>query len=94
MSRICVVCKIEILAKSKSIVLMLVSRKVIVKLQTNTYHSQTLRAISRKVKLVKLFSGGCQKCGYCANLSALHFHHVNPTINHFKLDARVLSNKK
>jgi hypothetical protein len=65
-----------------------------VKLQTNTYHSQTLRSLRRKVQLVNLFGNKCQKCGYNTNLSALHFHHVNPNQKSFKLDVRILSNKK
>ncbi|MCB9283094.1 MAG: hypothetical protein H6563_03390 [Lewinellaceae bacterium] len=64
-----------------------------VKFQPNTYHSQTLRALRRKLKLVEIMGGKCCKCGYQGNLSALQFHHLNPTKKHFKLDARVLSNK-
>ena len=44
--------------------------------------------------LVEMFGNCCQKCGYNKNLSALHFHHINPVEKKFKLDMRVLSNKK
>jgi predicted Zn-ribbon and HTH transcriptional regulator len=64
-----------------------------VKAQTNTYHSQTLRSLRRKVQLIELFGGGCRKCGYNANVAALHFHHSDPNLKSMKLDMRVLSNR-
>lgn len=64
------------------------------KAQTNTYHSQTLRSLKRKLKLIELFGGKCVKCGYHKNASALHFHHSQSETKSFKLDMRVLSNKK
>jgi hypothetical protein len=64
-----------------------------VKEQTNTYHSQTLRALKRKLALVELMGGKCVKCGYNKNLSALHFHHVDSYKKDFKLGMRVLSNR-
>ncbi|MCA0231904.1 MAG: hypothetical protein LCH91_15650 [Bacteroidetes bacterium] len=45
------------------------------------------------MELVRIFGGKCNKCGYSANLAALHFHHLDSTTKHFKLDARILSNK-
>ena len=65
-----------------------------IKTQTNTYHSQTLRSLKRKLKLIDLFGGKCENCGYMKNASALHFHHKNSIDKHFKLDVRILSNKK
>ena len=64
-----------------------------VKHQTNTYHSQTLRSLRRKLELVKMMGGKCKKCGYQGNLSALQFHHLDASKKLFKLDARILSNK-
>ena len=64
-----------------------------VKAQTNTYHSQTVRSLKRKLKLIELRGGGCQKCGYRTNLAALHFHHSDPNTKRMKLDMRVLSNR-
>lgn len=63
-----------------------------VKEQTNTYHSQTLRALKRKIELVSIKGGSCINCGYNKNLSALHFHHVDPSKKEFKLDLRKLGN--
>jgi hypothetical protein len=64
-----------------------------VKAQTNTYHSQTLRSLKRKLQLIKQFGGGCRNCGYSVNVAALHFHHSDPTLKSMKLDMRVLSNR-
>lgn len=64
-----------------------------VKLQTNTYHSQTLRSLRRKLQLIEMFGGKCENCGYCKNASALHFHHINSSTKLLKLDVRILSNR-
>ena len=34
----------------------------------------------------------CEKCGYDKNVSALEFHHIDPSQKSFSLDARNLSN--
>ncbi len=65
-----------------------------VKHQTNTYYSQTMRSLSRKLKLIEMMGGGCSKCGYKTNVSALHFHHKDHTEKEIKLDMRVLSNRR
>jgi predicted nucleic acid-binding Zn ribbon protein len=62
--------------------------------QTNTYHSQTMRALKRKLKLVEMMGGFCSSCGYNKNVSALHFHHKDYKTKEFKLDMRVLSNRR
>ena len=41
-----------------------------------------------------MFGGKCEACGYNKNASALHFHHTDSTLKLFKLDVRVLSNKR
>ena len=64
-----------------------------VKHQTNTYHSQTLRALNRKLKLIEMLGGECQRCGYNANIAALHFHHKDSSQKDFKLGMRILSNR-
>ena len=38
--------------------------------------------------------GGCSDCGYNENLAALHFHHLDSASKLFKLDHRMLSNRK
>lgn len=64
-----------------------------VKEQSNTYHSQTKRALKRKVYLINLRSGGCEICGYNKNLAALEFHHIDPNNKHGVLSVRELSNR-
>lgn len=61
-----------------------------VKIQTNTYHSQTIRGYRRKMLLIEYFGGCCQECGYSKNLAALEFHHLHN--KSFQLDLRTLSN--
>lgn len=49
--------------------------------------------MKRKLQLIERLGGRCQKCGYCANMAALHFHHSDPNSKAIKLDMRVLSNR-
>jgi len=65
-----------------------------VKEQTNTYHSQTVRAYKRKLELIEMRGGCCSNCGYDKNLAALHFHHTDPSKKKIKLDVRSLGNNK
>ena len=58
----------------------------------NSYEKQKERAIKRKLELIKLKGGKCEKCGYNKNLGALEFHHLDPSIKEFNLDERHLSN--
>jgi hypothetical protein len=64
-----------------------------VKSQTNTYHSQTIRAYRRKLSLIEKAGGSCNRCGYNKNIAALEFHHLNPSEKEGKLDMRTLSNR-
>lgn len=57
-----------------------------------SYPNQKQRGLSRKLELIRLLSGKCEKCGYCANIAALTFHH-NEGEKDFKLDVRSLSNR-
>jgi hypothetical protein len=63
-----------------------------IKEQTNTYHSQTIRSLRRKIELIDLKGGKCEVCGYNKNLAALQFHHLDPTKKVMKLDMRTLGN--
>lgn len=58
----------------------------------NTYPKQQERAWSRKLALIARLGGKCQKCGYNANMAALQFHHTDPKLKKFNLDARHLGN--
>lgn len=60
------------------------------KTNTNTTYSQFKRGYTKKLQLLKLKGGCCSKCGYSANLAALHFHHLKD--KSFPLDIRMISN--
>lgn len=97
MSRLCVVCQKPISGQKQKYCGNTCKQKDHyhrVKAQTNTYHSQTIRSLDRKIKLIQSFGGKCNRCGYSANIAALHFHHTNSYQKLFKLDARILSNRK
>lgn len=58
----------------------------------NTYEYQKIRAIERKLYLIDLRGGKCERCGYKKNLAAFEFHHKNPLEKDNQLDMRKLSN--
>lgn len=92
----CVVCNLELLGQKKMYCSGACKQKhhyQRVKEQTNTYHSQTLRAYRRKVLLIESLNGGCKICGYNKNIAALEFHHRDPSQKEDKLDLRILSNR-
>lgn len=59
---------------------------------TNTYKYQKLRGLKRKIELIEYKGGHCLHCGYSKNISALEFHHIDPTQKDYQLDMRKLSN--
>ena len=59
---------------------------------TNTYGYQKLRGLKRKIELIELKGGCCEKCGYDKNVAAFDFHHKDPTQKQYQLDIRKLSN--
>jgi len=64
--------------------------KEITHIKGNTYFSQTIRGVKRKIFFVRLLGGKCSKCGYHKNLSSLVFHHTDN--KDFPLNIRHLSN--
>ena len=48
------------------------------------YELQKQRWIDRKLKLIQMFGGKCQKCGYDKNYAALEFHHLDPNEKEFQ----------
>lgn len=58
----------------------------------NYYPAQKLRFIRRKLELIVFKGSKCLLCGYSGNLAALEFHHRDPTIKGFPLDARHIAN--
>ena len=65
---------------------------------TNYHHQSYARQFERgrinKSRLVRLMGGQCMRCGYARNLSALEFHHRDPSSKSFQLDARTLANRR
>ena len=59
-----------------------------------SYLAQQKRGRVRKLELIKMFRGSCEKCGYNTNYAALEFHHLDPGEKTFQLDLRSLSNRK
>ena len=41
------------------------------------------KGIKRKIQLIELMGGKCQKCGYDKNYAALEFHHLDPNEKEF-----------
>lgn len=56
------------------------------------YLAQKQRGLTKKINVVKSLGGKCSCCGYNKNLSALEFHHTDPSVKDFTLDLRVFSN--
>jgi hypothetical protein len=59
----------------------------------NSYDYQKLRGLKRKIELINLRGGKCEKCGYDKNLAAFEFHHRITDEKTFNLDMRHLSNQ-
>jgi hypothetical protein len=92
----CVVCESELSGNKKMYCSNACKQKnhyAKVKEQPNTYHAQTIRAYSRKLELIKNAGGRCKICGYNRNMSALEFHHRDPSGKDGGLDSRLLANR-
>lgn len=50
-------------------------------------------AYNRKITLINMFGGSCQKCGYNKCLRALAFHHLDKSTKKFSLGHHVLQSK-
>src|SRR5262245_54698911 len=57
-----------------------------------SYERQQQRGRERKMQLMEMLGGQCARCGYKRNSAALEFHHRDPAIKAFQLDARSLAN--
>lgn len=62
--------------------------------KSNASFRQFIRYMKRKLEFVELKGGKCEICGYDKNISALEFHHLDPTLKKFNLDGRILANGK
>lgn len=61
-------------------------------IQGNSMHRQKRVSLERKIFFIKQLGGGCSNCGYNKNLSAMEFHHKDPSTKDFPLDARRFGN--
>ena len=59
---------------------------------SNNYENQKIRGLKRKLEAIKQKGGKCEICGYNKNISALDFHHINPSEKEFQIDIRHFSN--
>lgn len=57
------------------------------------YRKQQERGFQRKLFLIRLRGGGCQRCGCQRNYAAMAFHHRDPSQKSFELDLRAISNR-
>ena len=48
--------------------------------------------MERKLKFINELGGKCKFCGYDKSVSALEFHHINPSEKSIQLDLRHISN--
>lgn len=53
----------------------------------------TLRGTQKKLELIELFGGKCEKCGYDKNISAFDFHHKNPYEKNFEIKIQNIKSK-
>lgn len=62
-----------------------------IKHKQNTYVYQKNRAETRRQLLIDAKGGKCEICGYSKCNAALEFHHLDPALKTFNLDARNIS---
>ena len=51
----------------------------------------TQKGTERKLQLIDLFGGKCEKCGYNKNLAAFDFHHKDPYDKNFEVKIQKLN---
>lgn len=52
-----------------------------------------LKGLYKKLELIELFGGKCEKCGYDKNISAFDFHHIDPYTKNFEVKVQVIKSK-
>lgn len=60
----------------------------------NKYTNQKIRGLKRKYEAIIFKGGKCEICGYNHNISALDFHHINPSTKLFQLDIHHFANTR
>jgi len=54
----------------------------------------TLKGLEKKLELIELFGGKCEKCGYDKNIAAFDFHHKDGYEKNFEIKISLLKWKK
>jgi len=54
----------------------------------------TMKGIQKKLELIQLFGGKCEKCGYDKNIAAFDFHHKDGYEKKFEIKIQYLKYKK
>ena len=86
----CVICEQPLKGRQRRFC----SSRCQVKGQSNAdYTNQKARGWVRKLRLVEAKGARRQRCGYNRCMRALTFHHRDPSIKAFPLDARACSNR-
>ena len=60
---------------------------------TNMGAYHRARRTDRKLRLVALLGGRCQRCGFAEHVCALSFHHRDPATKAFPLERRQMSGR-
>jgi hypothetical protein len=51
------------------------------------------KGLLKKLDLIELFGGKCEKCGYDKNIAGFDFHHIDPYTKAFEIKAHFLNYK-
>jgi hypothetical protein len=86
----CISCNKKLTGQQKKYCSLKCKNKVINK---DAWPRQKRVYIERKKDFIKKFNSKCSKCGYSKNLSALCFHHIDPTLKKLKLDTRSIGTR-
>lgn len=54
----------------------------------------TLKGLEKKLKLIELFGGKCERCGYDKNIAAFDFHHKDGYEKSFEIKVQYLNWKE
>jgi hypothetical protein len=52
-----------------------------------------LKGLLKKLELIELFGGKCERCGYDKNISAFDFHHLYPYEKNFEVKVQNIKSK-
>lgn len=51
----------------------------------------TLKGLEKKLQLIEMFGGKCEKCGYDKNIAAFDFHHKDGFEKNFEIKIQLLN---